>query len=93
MQAPRTPSANANFVIAALLAIPGLVNLVDGLTGNGIGRLVCGIAALCYGLLLLRDGLHIKKTGRPAMPQSRMMLIGFVCLSVYMVGLYFKHRG
>lgn len=89
----RTPSANANFVIAALLAVPGLINLVQGLTGNGTGRLICGIAALAYGLLLARDGFSIKKTGRPSMPQSRMLLLCFVCLSIYMVGLYLKHAG
>ncbi|VXC30867.1 hypothetical protein [Massilia sp. 9I] len=89
----RTPSANANFVIAALLAVPGLINLVQGLSGNGSGRLICGIAALAYGLLLARDGIHIKKTGRPAMPQSRMLVLGFVFLSIYMVGLYLKHAG
>ena len=89
----RTPSANANFIIGALLGIPGLINLVEGLMGYGVGRLLCGIAALGYGLLMVREGLHIKKTGRPAMPQKRMMLIGFGFLSLYMVGLYLKHAG
>lgn len=89
----RTPSATANFAIGALLAIPGLINLVEGLMGHGLGRLLCGIAALGYGLLMVRDGLHIKKTGVPAMPQKRMILIGFGFLSLYMVGLFLKHSG
>ncbi len=93
-QAPkRTPSANGNFIIGAVLGISGLINLVEGLMGYGTGRLLCGVAALGYGLLLVREGLHIKKTGRPAIPQKRMMLIGFGFLSLYMVGLYLKHAG
>jgi hypothetical protein len=89
----RKPSANANFAIGALLAIPGLINLIEGLMGYGIGRLLCGIAALGYGLLMVREGLHIKKTGLPGMPQKRMILVGFAFLSVYMVGLFLKHSG
>ncbi|MGI4845062.1 MAG: hypothetical protein ACRYF7_17245 [Janthinobacterium lividum] len=89
----RSPSATANFAIGALLGIPGLINLVEGLMGLGVGRLLCGIAALGYGLLMVREGLHIKKTGRPGMPQKRMILIGFGFLSVYMVGLLLKHAG
>ncbi len=89
----RSPSATANFAIGALLGIPGLINLVERLMGLGVGRLLCGIAALGYGLLMVREGLHIKKTGLPGMPQKRMILIGFGFLSVYMVGLFLKHAG
>lgn len=93
MQQPskRGPSTGLNLVIATLLGIPGVINLVGGLQRGGTGEIICGLAALAYALLLVRDALHLKKTGRPAMPQSRMLLIGFGCLSVYMIGLYFKH--
>lgn len=89
----RSPSANANFAIGALLAFLGLIYLVEGLMGLGIGRLLCGVAALGYGLLLVREGLHIKKTGVPGMPQKRMILVGFGFLGVYLVGLLLKHAG
>ncbi|KFI05342.1 hypothetical protein [Massilia sp. BSC265] len=95
MQQPprRGPNAGTNFLIAALLGIPGLINLAGGITRGGTGEIICGLAALGYALLLVRDALSIRKTGRPAMPQSRMILIGFGFLSVYMVGLYLKHAG
>jgi len=95
MQQPprRGPSAGGNFVIATLLGIPGLVNLFAGFTRGSAGELICGFAALAYAGLLVRDGLSIRKTGLPVMPQARMLLIGFGFLSVYMVGLYLKHRG
>jgi len=95
MQQPprRGPSAGGNFVIATLLGIPGIVNLYAGFTRSSAGEIICGIAALAYAGLLVRDALSIRKTGLPAMPQGRMLLIGFGFLSVYMIGLYFKHRG
>jgi len=95
MQQPprRGPNAGANFLIAALLGIPGVINLVGGATRGGLGEIISGLAALGYALLLVRDGLAIRKTGRPAMPQARMLLLGFGFLSVYMVGLYLKHAG
>jgi hypothetical protein len=99
MQQPprRGPNALTNFLIAALLGIPGIINLVGGVmrggTGVGAGEIISGLAALGYALLLVRDGLSIRKTGRPALPQPRMLLIGFGFLSVYMVGLYLKHAG
>lgn len=95
MQQPprRGPSATTNFLIAALLGIPGVINLVGGAMRGGVGEIICGLAALGYALLLVRDALSIRKTGRPAMPQSRMILTGFGFLSVYMVGLYLKHAG
>jgi hypothetical protein len=92
-QAPRRgPTAASNFVIAAILGIPGVVNLVAGITRGGAGDFLCGVSALAYALLLLRDAVHIKKTGTPAMPQSRMLLIGFACLGVYLVGVFLKYR-
>jgi len=95
MQQPpsRGPNALINFLIAALLGIPGTINLVGGIVRPGAGEIICGLAALGYALLLVRDGLSIRKTGRPAMPQSRMLLIGFGFLSIYMVGLFLKHSG
>lgn len=93
MQQPprRGPNAATSFLIAALLGIPGVVNLVGGIMRGGVGEIICGLAALGYALLLVRDALAVRKTGRPAMPQSRMLLLGFGFLSVYMAGLYLKH--
>lgn len=88
---PRVPSPNMNFVIAALLGIPGLLNIYSGVTRQSPGDILSGLAALVYAVLLLRDALHIKKTGVPAIPQSRMLLIGFGCLSVYLIGMFMKH--
>ncbi|MFC0252354.1 hypothetical protein [Massilia consociata] len=95
MQKPtgRVPSPTANLVIAALLGVPGLINLVGGATRGSIGDVISGIAALIYAALLVRDALHIKKTGLPAMPQARMLLVGFGCLALYLVGLLIKHNG
>lgn len=95
MQQPprRGPNPGTNFLIAALLGIPGVINLAGGIMRAGIGEIICGVAALAYALLLVRDALSIRRTGRPAMPQGRMLLVGFGFLSVYMVGLYLKHSG
>lgn len=94
MQQPprRGPTATSNLVIATILGIPGVVNLVGGVLRGGAGDFLCGVSALAYALLLVRDAMHIKKTGVPAMAQSRMLLIGFACLGIYLVGVYFKHR-
>lgn len=93
MQQPRNrvPSPNANLVIAALLCVPGALNIYGGLTRQSPGDILSGIAAIVYGVLLVRDALHIKKTGQPAIPQSKMLLIGFGCLSVYLIGMFMKH--
>ncbi|MCA1857308.1 hypothetical protein LE190_15450 [Massilia oculi] len=93
MQQPprRGPSAGINLLIAALLGIPGVINLAGGILRGGVGEIICGAAALGYALLLLRDAFTMRKTGRPAMPQARMLMIGFGFLSVYMVGLFLKH--
>jgi hypothetical protein len=88
---PRVPSPNANLVIAALLGIPGLINLYTGITRQLPGDILSGLAALAYAVLLVRDALHIKKTGVPAIPQGKMLLIGFGCLAVYLVGILIKH--
>jgi len=88
---PRVPSPNANFVIAALLGIPGLLNLYTGVTRQLPGDILSGLAAIVYAVLLVRDALHIKKTGVPAIAQSKMLLIGFGCLGLYLIGILIKH--
>ena len=93
MQQPRrrVPSPNANLVIAALLGIPGILNIYTGFTRPSPGDILSGLAALIYALLLVRDAMHIKKTGAPAIPQHKMLLIGFGYLGVYLIGILIKH--
>jgi hypothetical protein len=93
MQQPpkRVPSPNANLVIAALLGIPGMLNIYAGITRGIPGDILSGLAALVYAVLLVRDALRIKRTGVPAIPQARMLLIGFGCLAVYLAGILIKH--
>jgi hypothetical protein len=79
-----------NLVIAVLLGVPGIINIVGGISHGSFGAIVAGIAALVYAALLVRDALHVKKTGRPAMPQKHMLLIGFACLSIYLIGVFLK---
>jgi len=88
---PRVPSPTMNFVIAALLGVPGMLNLYAGITRSVPGDVLSGLAALVYAVLLVRDALSIKKTGLPAMAQSRMLIIGFGCLTVYLIGMFLKH--
>lgn len=90
-QRPRVPSPNANLVIAALLGIPGLLNLYTGITRQLPGDILSGLAAIVYAALLVRDALRIRKTGVPAMPQGKMLMIGFACLAVYLAGILIKH--
>ena len=92
MQQPpnRGPSTGMNLVIAVLLGIPGIINIVGGVTHQSFGGILAGIAALSYANLLVRDALHVKKTGRPAMPQKHMLLLGFACLSIYLIGVFLK---
>lgn len=90
---PRVPSPTMNFVIAALLGIPGLLNIYGGIMRQGLGDILSGLAALVYAVLLVRDALHIKKTGVPAIAQGKMLLIGFGCLTVYLLGMFVKHSG
>lgn len=93
MQQPpkRVPSPNANLVIAALLGISGIFNLVSGITRETPGDIISAVGALAYAGLLVRDALHIKKTGVPAMSQARMLRVGFVCLGIYLIGILIKH--
>lgn len=88
---PRVPSPTMNFVIAALLGVPGMLNLYAGITRSVPGDILSGLAALIYAVLLVRDAISIRKTGLPALPQSRMLIIGFGCLTVYLIGMFLKH--
>lgn len=88
---PRVPSPNANLVIAALLGIPGILNIYSGIVRQLPGDIISGLAALAYAVLLVRDAIHIRKTGVPAIPQAKMLLIGFGCLGVYLIGILIKH--
>lgn len=88
---PRVPSPNANLVIAALLGIPGILNIYSGIVRQLPGDIISGLAALAYAVLLVRDAIHIRKTGVPAIPQAKMLLIGFGCLAVYLIGILIKH--
>lgn len=88
---PRVPSPNMNFVIAVLLGVPGLLNLYAGATRGEPGDILSGLAALVYAVLLVRDALSIKKTGQPAIPQGRMLIVGFGCLTLYLIGMFLKH--
>lgn len=93
MQQPprRGITAGSNLVLATILGIPGMINLVAGVKHGAAGNIICGVAALAYAVLLLRDALSIRKTGAPAMAQKHMFLIGFGCLSVYLVGTFIKY--
>ncbi|OON59314.1 hypothetical protein B0920_23255 [Massilia sp. KIM] len=92
MQEPRkrVPSPVANLLIAALLAVPGALNLIGGFRYGSIGAILSGIAPIVYAVLLVRDAIHVKKTGMPAMPQKRMLQAGFACMAVYLVGIAIK---
>lgn len=94
MQQPtrRGPSASANFILALVLAVPGVFNLAGGIQRGAAGDIICGLAALAYGLVLFADAVSLKKSGKPSMPQARMFKIGFACLAVYLVGTFIKYR-
>lgn len=90
-QAPQAaPSAGFNLLLGAVLGVFGLISVVDGVTGEGFGVLLKGLAITVYAALLLRDGLHIRKTGQPAMTRRRMNTIGLVCLVVYFIGVMIR---
>jgi hypothetical protein len=84
------PSAAFNFVLAAVLGFIGIFDLVAGARGDGAGVFVTGLALTIYAGVLLRDALHIKKTGRPAMSRARMNKIGLACLALYVAGILIK---
>ena len=84
------PSAGFNFVLAAVLGLIGVYDLVSGVTRDGAGVFLTGLAMTTYAAVLLRDALHIKKTGQPAMTRARMNKIGLACLTVYVLGVLVK---
>jgi hypothetical protein len=84
------PSAAFNFVLAAVLGFIGIFDLVAGVRGDGAGVFITGLALTIYAGVLLRDALHIRKTGRPAMSRARMNKIGLACLALYVAGILIK---
>lgn len=84
------PSAGFNFVIAAVLGFMGIFDLVVGARGDGAGVFITGLAMTIYAGVLLRDALHIKKTGQPAMSRGRMNKVGLACLALYVFGVLVK---
>ena len=92
MQQPpkAAPSAGFNLVLAAVLGVIGAINLADGAMGEGLGVFLKGLAMAVYAAVLLRDALHIKKTGQPSMTRKRMNTIGLGCLVLYFIGVMVK---
>ncbi|THC43568.1 hypothetical protein [Massilia sp. Mn16-1_5] len=84
------PSAVFNLVLAAVLGLMGVFDLVMGARGAGAGVFITGLAMTIYAALLLRDALHIKKTGQPAMSRAKMNKIGLACLALYVFGVLVK---
>ena len=84
------PSAGFNFVLAVVLGFIGVFDLVSGVRGDGLGVFLTGLALAIYAAVLLRDALHIRKTGVPAMTRRRMNYIGMGCLALYFVGVMVK---
>lgn len=81
------PSTGFNFLLAGALGVFGLISLIDGVRGGAFGIVLKGVALLVYAAMLLRDALHIKKTGQPAMTRRRMNQIGLACLALYFIGV------
>ena len=84
------PSAVFNLVLAAVLGLMGVFDLVMGARGAGAGVFITGLAMTIYAAVLLRDALHIKKTGQPAMSRAKMNKIGLACLALYVFGVLVK---
>jgi hypothetical protein len=77
-------------VLAAVLGLLGVFDLVMGARGAGAGVFITGLAMTIYAAVLLRDALHIKKTGQPAMSRANMNKIGLACLALYVFGVLVK---
>ena len=87
-QVPKNaPSAGFNLLLAAVLGFIGVYDLYAGLTSEGLGIFLKGLALTIYAVVLLRDALHIKKTGQPSMPRKQMNYIGMACLGLYFIGV------
>ena len=84
------PSAGFNLVLAAVLGLIGIYDMVAVVNGEGPGDFLKGLALTIYAAVLLRDALHIKKTGQPSMTRKRMNTIGLACLALYFVGVMVK---
>ena len=90
-QAPKAaPSAGFNLVLTVVLGFVGIYDIVSGITRDGAGVIITGLALTIYAAVLLRDALHIKKTGQAAMSRKRMNQIGLACLALYFVGVMVK---
>ncbi len=81
------PSSSANFLFAAVLGFLGAFNLATGIVRGVPGDLVSGLAAAIYAIVLLRDGVHLQKTGKPALSQAKMTRVGLACLALYFFGV------
>jgi uncharacterized transporter YbjL len=84
------PSAVFNLVLVVVLGLIGVYDIVSGITRDGAGVFITGLALTIYAAVLLRDALHIKKTGQPGMSRKRMNQIGLACLTLYVVGVLVK---
>jgi len=84
------PSAGFNLMLAAVLGFIGLYDLVSGITRDGAGVFMTGLAMTIYAAVLLRDAVSIKKTGQPALTRARMNKIGLACLALYVAGVLVK---
>jgi hypothetical protein len=90
-QRPRgTPPPFFNFAIGAILVLTGIVDLAFGVSHATLGYLLTGAGATAYGVLLLREGWHIRKTGQRAMAPRRMAQAGFLCLAIFLAGVIAK---
>ena len=90
-QRPNTaPSAGFNLVLAAVLGFLGIYDIASGITRDGAGVVITGLALTIYAVVLLRDALHIKQTGQAAMTRARMNKIGLACLALYVLGVLVK---
>ena len=89
MQQPpkAAPSAGFNLVLAVVLGLIGVYDMFASVNGDGPGGFLKGLALTIYAAVLLRDALHIKKTGQPSMTRKRMNYIGLGCLALYFIGV------
>ena len=90
-QAPKAaPSAAFNLVLTFVLGFIGIFDIYSGITRDGAGVFITGLALTIYAAVLLRDALHIKKTGQASMSRKRMNHIGLACLALYLFGILVK---
>ncbi|WP_296942698.1 hypothetical protein [uncultured Massilia sp.] len=90
---PGTPSPGFNFAIAAVLGLTGTADLAYGIMHMAFGHLLTGLGATAYAVLLVREGLHIRRTGQRALAPRRMAQAGFACLAVFLLGILLKGWG